>query len=411
MKLTRLVSVVAAGLGMAMLSIPSGAQTFTKLYDLRAQSYERFVADSQGNYYGVFHSNVGGQHGLVFKLSPPSVAGGAWIYSTLWTMPNGTFADGGVVIDSAGVLYGEANTYNVGGIVYKLSPPATSGGAWTDSTLYSFTGPSEGAGTDGFEPYGGLTLDTIGNVYGVTELGGQFANGIAFKLSRLADGSYQETILRDLDGAVGEGHGLRGGMLLSKTGVLYGTSERGGSFDHGAVFRLTPPASGSGTWSDSTLYSFGGTICSTTCEPYGLLAVDGKGTLYGASGYDTGYGSVFSLAQPTNGGTVWAFTTLHTFTGKPDGQYPTAGVIRDPKTGTLYGTTEYGGSAGRGIVFKLTPPTVAGGPWSETILHAFAAGESKNPYAPLVLDSHGVLYGTDINGGTNGTGTFWSLIP
>ena len=107
-------------------------------------------------------------------------------------------------------------------------------------------------------------------------------------------------------------------------------------------------------------------------NPTGSLTFDAAGNLYGTtqSGGGTGCGGggcgvVWKLMPGTNG--IWTLKTLHVFTG-PDGNNPAAGVIFDA-AGNLYGTTQGGGPANAGTVFKLTPN--ANGTWSETVIYSF----------------------------------------
>jgi len=105
---------------------------------------------------------------------------------------------------------------------------------------------------------------------------------------------------------------------------------------------------------------------------------------------------------------------LHSFTDSPDGASPYAGLLRDA-SGSLYGTTTYGGATGKGTVFKLD---TAG---TMTVLHSFAGGsDGENPDAALIMDASGNLYGTTLAGGngaqcpfgvTNGCGTVFKLTP
>jgi uncharacterized repeat protein (TIGR03803 family) len=136
--------------------------------------------------------------------------------------------------------------------------------------------------------------------------------------------------------------------------------------------------------------------------PDGSLVLDGAGNLYGttSSGGAYGLGTVFKL--DTSG----VETVLHSFTGNPDGAVPYAGLVMDA-SGNLYGTTEQGGASGCGTIFRID----IGG--SETVLHSFTGGftDGANPKARLTLDSAGNLYGTTFEGGSNGNGTVFKLDP
>jgi uncharacterized repeat protein (TIGR03803 family) len=163
------------------------------------------------------------------------------------------------------------------------------------------------------------------------------------------------------------------------------------------VLKLTPQSGGS--WTQTTLYAFAGG--NDGSGPTGGVIADPAGNLYGTTvggGSSSQCGTVFQLSQ-VNG--VWTETVLHVFTGS-DGCFPFAGVIRDRK-GNLYGTTYNGGvgicSSNCGVVFELSPPAVKGGAWTESTLHAFNNNDGANPFAGLALDSSGSLYGTTPRGG------------
>src|SRR5690349_17210027 len=96
------------------------------------------------------------------------------------------------------------------------------------------------------------------------------------------------------------------------------------------------------------------------------------------------------------------FTVLHSFQGPPDGGYPWAGVVLD-RMGNIYGTTYTGGRHGMGMIFKVDPSG------SEEVLHAFAAPEGGQTFDPLLLDSQGNLYGTGSAGGWSNFGTVFRL--
>lgn len=142
--------------------------------------------------------------------------------------------------------------------------------------------------------------------------------------------------------------------------------------------------------------------------PYANLIFDSAGNLYGTTtwGASSNWGAVFELTPNANGS--WTEKLLHVFNNDGvDGTNPYAGLIFDPG-GNLYGTTEHGGTYNYGTVFQLKP--TAGGAWTETILHNFNARYGYYPYYSLTLDSAGNLYGTTLNGGP-GFGTVFELSP
>ena len=338
------------------------------------------VIDQAGNLYGV--TGYGGSGpctllgravgcGTVYEVSPPAKQGDPWKEKVLYSFEGGKdgyVASGDLVFDQAGNLYG-ATLFGGGkgttcdslyggqcGTVFKLSPPKTKGGKWTEKVLHSFAG-----GTDGANPNGGLVLDDRGAVYGTTygggNQGGQCGSvgcGTAFGLRPPTTNAevWPERILHRFMGG-SDGAGPRGGMVSDTKGYLYGTTLS-------TVFRLTPPSNKSGSWKEAILFAF----CNGNqggCEPEGSLRFDTSGRLYGTTYYGFGeelYGSVFCLKPPQKNGEPWLIDYLYGFVDAPDGLYPAAGLVFD-KAGNLYGTTTGGGrgtcSRYCGTVFQASP--------------------------------------------------------
>lgn len=145
------------------------------------------------------------------------------------------------------------------------------------------------------------------------------------------------------------------------------------------------------------------------CNPYAGLLLDDAGNLYGTTYFGgAGGGTVFQLRPNLDGS--WAEKLLHKFKGMPDGTLPRAGVIFDA-AGNLYGTTVAGGNADVGAVFELMPG--AGGSWTEKILHKFQNNgeDGDGPFAGVILDAGGDLYGTTFAGGAHNGGTAFEIIP
>ncbi|MGH9208408.1 MAG: choice-of-anchor tandem repeat GloVer-containing protein, partial [Acidimicrobiales bacterium] len=242
-----------------------------------------------------------------------------------------------------------------------------------------------------------------------TELGGP-GLGVVFKLTP----GGTETVLHSfcMQPNCSDGAYPLAGLIADSSGNLYGTTEQGGGASgQGVVFKLTPGGN------ETVLYSictFPG--CSGGSRLNAGLIADSSGNLYGTatdggmSGgcSGTGCGVVFKLSP---GGTE---TVLHSFTGSPiDGANPYAGLIAD-SSGNLYGTTYGGGASQNGVVFKLTP----GG--TETVLYSFCSltgcSDGAAPQAGLIADSSGNLYGTTAAGGasaacTVGCGVVFKLTP
>jgi uncharacterized repeat protein (TIGR03803 family) len=260
--------------------------------------------------------------------------------------------------------------------------------AQTLNLLYSFTG-----GTDGNGPLAGLVRDTAGNLYGTTQLGGSSGNGVVFKV----DATGHETVLHSFTGKL-DGSQPVAGLLRDGAGNLYGTAEFGGVANNGVVFRLTPAGK------EIVLHSFASV--DDGANPAAGLVRDPAGNFYGTTccGGDNGpaNGIAFKVT-PTRGWTI-----LHNFNGN-DGRYPFAGLIRDA-AGNLYGTTSTGGTFGVGTVFKINPSNI------ETVLYNFSGGaDGGYPRAGLVLDRAGNLYGTTVGGGSasglTGNGLVFKVTP
>ncbi len=317
------------------------------------------------------------------------------LYNFTGANGDGKYPDAGLAIDSKGNLYGttsgggsnagECGSYGCG-IVFEVN---TSLG---ESILHTFTG----TGGDGWRPdANNVILDSSGNVYGTTLLGGNSGCngggcGIAFKLST----SGTETILHTFASTSGDGSEPLAGLLMDGLGNLYGTTSEGGTgssecaFGCGTVFKISSAGTESVLYSFTDLNGDGG-------YPYGDLILDSEGNLYGttAGGGSSGNGTVFKLSSSG------VETVLYSFQGGgSDGLAPQGGLVMD-SSGNLYGTTYYGGTSNDGIVFELSSSG------KETILHVFSGtnGDGANPdgSGSLILDANGNLYGTTTAGGSS----------
>jgi uncharacterized repeat protein (TIGR03803 family) len=385
--------IVAAG--GAALAAPIKTVLFSFNYSDGAFPFAGLLADSKGNLYGTTRNGGVSGYGTVFELTPPATAGGAWTETVLHFFTGGS--DGGtpvagLIAGSKGNLYGTTVNGGAsdGGTVFELTPPAIAGGAWTETVLHSF-GPN--IPSDGFLPYAGLLADSKGNLYGTTLYGGTSGagygiGGTVFEVAAAGG----ETVLHSFSGLPGDGANPYAGLLADSKGNLYGTTQTR------VVFELSPPATAGGAWTETVLYAL-------NSPSYAGLIADSKGNLYG-----TTIGNVFELTPPPSAGAAWAETVLHSFSGYPsDGFECFASLIADSK-GNLYGTTQSGGASDAGTVFKLTPPATAGAAWTETVLYSFTGGSDGGaPYAGLIADSKGNLYGTTQYGGTANVGTVFEL--
>ncbi|MGH6834130.1 MAG: choice-of-anchor tandem repeat GloVer-containing protein [Methylocella sp.] len=331
--------------------------------------------------------------------------------------PDGTAPIGKLAMDSSGALYGTTSGggFSNGGYgtVFKLTPPAAGKTQWTKTMLFAFNGYS-----DGRSPLGGVILDKSGALYGTTRDGGAYSLGTVFKLTPPAAGKTQWSyaVLHSF-GSGNDGGNPWAGLIMDSNGALYGTtSNRGGYLKYGTVFKLTPPAAGKTLWTESVLYSFSVSSSDGKGPQAGLL-MDSSGALYGTTylGGLSNLGTIFKLTPPGAGKTQWTETVLYSFNNLTTGAYPVADLSMDSKE-ALYGTTGGGPTlGGYGTVFKLAPPAAGKTQWTETVLYNFNNGvNGAFPFAGVIFDSMGALYGTTSSGtGTvgNATGTVFKLTP
>ncbi len=419
------------GCGTVFKLTPTGGGNYTEAPIYRFQGSRDgeypnsgVIMDSGGNLYGTTQYGGTGSEcsgydrwhggcGTVFELSPGH--GGSWTESVLYSFSNngsdGTYPLAGLVLDANGDLYGTTQYGGTGskcsggcGTVFELKP--RSGGGWTEMVLHSFNNN----GSDGSNPYAGLTFDTAGNLYGTTWMGGSGSEcvsgcGTVFELSPRQGGGWTEALLYSFNLNGTEGCEPYAGLVFDGAGNLYGATYRSGTYGHGTVFELSH---GSGGWTETVLHNFN---LVEGAYPNPGLIVDGSGNLYGTThgGGAHGYGTVFEFKPGSGGG--WTETVLHNFNWEgSDGAYPCAGLVFD-RAGNLYGTTMQGGTHGYGTVFELSPGQ--GGSWTETVLYNFNNNGSDGTYpgAGLVFDANGNLYGTTNVGGAHHYGTVFELSP
>ena len=211
-----------------------------------------------------------------------------------------------------------------------------------------------------------------------------------------------ESVLYSFAGGPTDGMRPAAGLIIDSAGNLYGTTSAGGPNTS------TGGPNGDGTvftvsasGAERVLYSFAGSPTDGQRPEAGLL-MDSSGNLYGTTetGGASGDGTVFKVT-PTGTESV-----LYSFGAVPDGSAPFAGLILDG-AGNLYGTTFVGGATNNGTIFKISPTG------TETVLYSFKGGTSdgSGPRAGLIMDSAGNLYGTTEFGGMNNEGTVFKLTP
>src|ERR1019366_6074253 len=259
--------------------------------------YSSLIFDAAGNLYGTTFGGGTSGYGTVFELRPG--AGGTWTEKVVYSFANnGT--DGhepyaGLIFDAAGNLYG--TTWAGGpsdlGTVFELTPAG--GGTWTEKVLHSFIND----GTDGNEPYAGLIFDAAGNLYGTTQDGGTAFTGTVFQLTPAAGGTWTEKVVYSFANNGTDGTVPKAGVIFDAAGNLYGTTSQGGPSNAGTVFELTP--AGGGTWTEKVLHTFGSST--DGIDPVAGLIFDGAGNLYGTTSRGGTYnrGTAFELT-PAGGG-------------------------------------------------------------------------------------------------------------
>jgi uncharacterized repeat protein (TIGR03803 family) len=429
-------SLAAPVIALALLPHSAVAATEVTLY-VFPQSGETgyyptgdLCRDKSGSLYGTTY--IGGAYGqgTVFRLSPPGPEQTNWNYSVLYHfqgLNDGGSPFGGVLIDVNGTLYGTAYAGGVNneGVVFKLTPPGPGHPTWTETVLYNFSYDWVYKIHDGANPCTGLIMDASGALYGTTIGGGAtnqfgYGYGTVFKLTPLdpEKNNWTEKVLYYFAGGA-DGQSPSSGLTIDSTGALYGTTHFGGTgtcqdslgyvIGCGTVFKLTPPGSGTTTWTKTTLHSF--TSSPDGGLPAGTLHLDATGAIYGTTygGGISGDGTVFKITPPGAAQTSWTESVLYSFAG-PDGAGPQGGVIAD-ENGRLYGTAS-GGGDGFGVVFRLSPhPTMGQTAWSEEVLHYFNATSGGTPFYGLVADPQGNLFGTANSGGTDEVGTIFEVTP
>lgn len=360
------------------------------------------VMDSLGNLYGTSVQGGDFASGTVWQLSP-SASG--WIHTVLYSFRGG--ADGGepykgAALNNQGNLYGTAVTGGGGsceggcGVVWKLT---RSGSGWNQSVIHTFTGGDDGSG-----PGTGLTVSPNGTLYGMTPTGGANGQGVIFEMKPTRNGTWHFSVIHAFTGG-NDGSGGSAGRLLRHKGSLYGVTTTGGANGKGVVFRLTRSA---GVWQLTTLYAFRGQP--DAGFPYGGLAFDSAGNLYGTTYYDgaNNLGSVYRLTPQPDG--TWTEDVLYSFRGGRDGSGSISNVVFG-KTGNIYGTTSAGGaSCDCGTIFKLT--ATADGRWKESIVYRFhGAPDGAFAYNGMVGDGAGNFYGTTVHGGPTDDGVIYKFTP
>ncbi len=379
---------------LASASQPAHSQTYSVIYNFTgkgsdgATPYGGPILDRVGNLYGTTYLGGSFGAGSVYRLSP---SGSFWTYTSLYSFKAGSDgsgpAFGSLAMAPNGALFGTTEGGGFFGTAFEVC--ACPG---RETVIHSF-----GTGTDGAQPIGGVVLDSAGNVYGTTSLGGADGNGTVFEAQRSGK-TWTESVLYSFTGG-SDGINPPAGVSLDTHGNLFGTTSFGGAYGVGVVYELSPSSSG---WTETILYNFQG--LNDGQNPVGGVVVDRAGNLYGTTfdGGVNGGGTVYELS-PSSGG--WTFTVLYSFTGGYGGPYNKLTLAK----GDIYGFTNAEGANGLGSVFKLAP---SNGAWKLTDLHDFAGGsDGASPYGSVAVDSAGNVFGTAAVGGSQNQGLVFEITP
>ncbi|MGA2902448.1 MAG: choice-of-anchor tandem repeat GloVer-containing protein [Candidatus Korobacteraceae bacterium] len=313
---------------------------------------------------------------------------------------------------------GFARLAGIAGLLILLVA-ATAAQAQTLTVLHAFTG-----GADGANPAAGLTMDSGGRLYGTAEAGAE-GFGTVFKIAR-SGSSWTFAPLYVFTGGT-DGGSPAAAVTFGPDGVIYGTAQYGGNLSAchepfwtgcGVVFELrpssTPPRTVFGAWNETVIFQFNFT---DGALPASEVLFDAAGNLYGTtigggsvedgrqpgSGEDCDYhcGVVYELSK-VNGS--WDQTAVYLFT-EDSGSNPYAGLVFDHQ-GNLYGAASFTGPAGYGSIFELTP---SGSGFGERLVHAFSSGDGGPVYSTLVMDAAGNLYGANPGSQNRYDGTVFSI--
>lgn len=300
---------------------------------------------------------------------------------------DGAYPVAGLLLATNGSLYG--STYQGGGnncssscgTVFKITPSGTL------TTLYTFCAKANCA--DGAFPVGNLVQATSGDFYGTTEGGGAYGRGTVFKMTQ--SGTVTTLYSFKLGSPVA-------GLVQATNGDFYGAAQRGGEYSHGRVFKITPNGK------LTTLYNFcSEPHCPDGAAPDGTLIQAADGNFYGPTlGANIEYGTVFKITADGKLTTLYTFCTLNACA---DGDGPS--TLVQAADGNFYGATYGYGMYDCGTVFELTPAGTL------TTLYSFDDTDGCAPFAGLLQATNGKFYGTPYFGGNNscsmGCGTVFSL--
>jgi uncharacterized repeat protein (TIGR03803 family) len=400
-KAIHIIAALALTLALAGIAVPAQAQIFRSLHsfgggegDPPDGSYPNGLAQGTNGYlYGTTlqggNGGGGDYYGTVFKIS---TSGTETILDNFNTGSNPCCGNNAALAlatngDFYGTVSGNTNA------VYKVTPSGALNLVGDSGLCNTADPPVCGQGPDAT-----LVQASNGDLYGTTEIGGAYAQGVIFKMT--LGGTF--TILHSFcetensEGYCLDGNGPYSALVQGANGNLYGVTHVGGAYGAGTIFQITEAGK------FSTLYTFCAVSgCTDGANPYAALVQGTDGNLYGTTGEDGncsafGCGGTFFTITPRG-----ALTTLYTFCSLADcadGAYPMALMLATD--GNFYGMTGSGGTDNYGTIFQITPSG------SLTTEHTFdgtdgIVTEDFQPGPWLIQDTSGTFYGVTQEGGAN----------
>jgi uncharacterized repeat protein (TIGR03803 family) len=420
--LNRKASLAAVALAVLLTTHVSSAQTYNVLHEFSGsdgmEPYAGVTLDAAGALYGTTAfggasnpdciTTYGNGCGTIYKMVHRS---SGWVFSQLYQFGganDSAYPMAALAFGPDGALYGTTQggapntttcSQNGCGTVFRLQPQPsvcnTTRCSWKKTILYTFTG-----GVDGSLPgTGNLVFDSAGNIYGTTQAGGAYGAGTVFKLTRSGQG-YVQSVLYSFSGHIDGGTPV-GGVVFDSLGNIYGTTEFGGTRSFGTLFKLIPSGSG---WSERILHSFTNTDFYDGAYPMAAPTLDGAGNVYGTTAYGPGSDNLGTVFVYTVGG-EYTFMTEFPYLGGVQAPGPVAALTLSP-SGNLYGT-QYCSQVTAGSIFSISPQPPF---FFVNELVWLNGDDGNNPAGGVALDASGNAYGTTISGGQY-MGVVWEITP
>lgn len=373
---------------VAATAAVSGAQVFKTVVAFNGSDGSDpsfgLVQGTDGNVYGITGQGGTNNEGTAFKVTPQGKLTTLHSFCAETNCTDGSVPEG-LMQAVDGNFYGTTLAGGTGGngIAFRMTPKGQV------ATLHNFCVP--GNCGDGVDPYG-LVQVGDGNLYGVTS--GNTCQYICETFFELSTTGKLETLYDFCEEDCPNGPYPSALIAPATNGDFYGTTEAGGSYVSGSVFKVTLQGA------LTTLYSFckggNGMNCPDGLYPIASPVQGPDGNFYGTTflGGVSTYGTIYEITP------AGVLTTLYSFCSLPncaDGSFPSSPLLL-ATDGNFYGTTPGGGANGYGTIFRLTPNG------KFTTLYSFAAvAGSGFPFDGLIQGTNGTFYGTTGGDGDNGT--------